>query len=65
MDDELYILTESALMMLTLKDFGIDVSNTMAKAIYNTLVERLIQHKYLEAKYDSTRTDREVRTDSE
>lgn len=47
-DDTVYRLTEKAIMMLVLKDFGIDVSLEKADKIYKALVNDLDKAGYVE-----------------
>ncbi len=47
-DEERYVLTEQALMQLTLNDFKIDVSLPMAKAIYEAFMECMMKAGYID-----------------
>lgn len=42
-DETRYVITEQALMQITLHDFNIDVSLSMAKAIYETFMYGMIK----------------------
>lgn len=47
-DETVYRLTEKAIMMLVLKDFGIDVSLDKADKIYKALMDDLDKAGYVE-----------------
>lgn len=42
-----YVLTESYIMQLALKDFNIEVSTPMARAIKNRFLELMLQHGHM------------------
>lgn len=46
-DTDRFILTESAIMMQALKDFGINVNIHVAKAIEERFIELMIRHGHI------------------
>lgn len=51
-DDALLGLTKECIMMMVLKDFGIDVNITIAKYILEELFDKLEKHGYVEKAND-------------
>lgn len=49
MSEETYRLTEAACMQEALKDFGIEVSTTMAGAIEGVFMDYMMKAGYIEA----------------
>lgn len=48
MSEEIYRLTEAACMQEALKDFGINVSTTMAGAIEKVFMDYMVKAGYIE-----------------
>ena len=46
-DDTMVVLTKEYIMMMVLKDFGIDVNITIAKYILEELFDELENHGYV------------------
>ncbi len=46
-EDERYVLTQSYIMQLSLKDFNIEVSTPMARAIKDRFLELMLQHGHM------------------
>lgn len=51
-DDTMFVLTKEYIMMMVLKDFGIDVNITIAKYILEELFDKLEKHGYVEKAND-------------
>ena len=51
-DDTMFVLTKEYIMMMVLKDFGIDVNITIAKYILEELFDKLEKHGYIEKAND-------------
>lgn len=46
-DEDIVVLTPKFIMKDVLEDFGISVTQTVAKAIFNELQDRLEEHGYI------------------
>ena len=46
-EEEKYVLTEAACMMIALKDFGIEINIHMAKAIKEHFLELMVNHGHI------------------
>ena len=51
-EDKRYVLTEGYIMQLSLKDFNIDVSMPMARAIKDRFMELMLQHGHIKKDED-------------